>query len=41
MFAFTVQTSNAPYGTATKQQPSRSDFSKIIPIKVGAFNRIN
>ncbi len=30
-----------PYNTAAKQQPSGTDFSKLIPLKVGSFNRIS
>ena len=41
LLAFTIKTGNIPYGTATKQQPSGSDFSKIVPAKVGTFNRIS
>ena len=40
LLAFALQTGNPPYGTATKPQPSGSDFSKIVPAKVGAFTRI-
>ena len=41
LLAFTIKTGNIPYDTATKQQPSGSDFSKIVPAKVGTFNRIS
>ena len=41
LLAFAIKTDDIPYGTATKQQPSGSDFSKIVPARVGAFNRIS
>jgi hypothetical protein len=41
LLALTLRTGNAPYGTATKQQPSGSDFSKLLPAKLGAFTRIS
>lgn len=41
LLAFTIKTGNIPYGTAIKQQPSGSDFSKIVPARVGAFYRIS
>ena len=41
LLALTLKTGDIPYGTATKPQPSGSDFSKIVPARVGAFNRIS
>jgi len=41
LLALTTKTGEVPYGTASKPQPSGSDFSKIIPAKIGAFNRIS
>ena len=41
LFVLAIKTDKIPYGTATKQQPSGSDFSKIIPDRVGAFKRIS
>lgn len=39
LLTLTIQTGNIPYGTAAKKQPSGSDFGKLIPASVGAFNR--
>ena len=41
LLALAIKAGEIPYGTATKQQPSGSDFSKIVPARVGAFNRIS
>ncbi len=41
LLTFAIRTGNIPYGTATKQQPSGGDFSKLIPARVGSFARIS
>jgi hypothetical protein len=41
LLALAIKTGNIPYERATRQQPSGSDFSKLVPARIGTFTRIN
>lgn len=41
LLAVAITAGEIPYNTAAKPQPSGTDFSKLLPGKVGSFSRIS
>jgi hypothetical protein len=39
-FALSINSGEVPYKTASKAMPAGTDFNKLVPVKVGSFERV-